>query len=140
MTTIDSVVSNSNLPAAAAPKDNAKVDQDTFMKLLVAQLKYQDPSNPTDPAQFLSQTAQFTTVEKLGAMQALSQKVLDATQSQSATSMVGRTVTFTDVAGASHTGKVTAASLGSQMPNLTIGGVSVPFDSVTEVSVTPAGT
>ena len=44
-------------------------DQDTFLKLLVAQLKYQDPSNPADSTQFLAQTAQFTQVEKLGLQQ-----------------------------------------------------------------------
>jgi flagellar basal-body rod modification protein FlgD len=137
MPTIDSVVSASATTPTAPPKDNTAIDQDTFMKLLVAQLKYQDPSNPTDPSQFLSQTAQFTEVEKLGALSTLSQQVLDATTSQSATSMVGRTVTFKDVAGATHTGQVSAVSLGAKMPNLTIDGVSVPFDSITEVSVTP---
>ena len=39
--------------------------QDTFLKLLVAQLKYQDPMSPADSSEFLAQTAQFTQVEKL---------------------------------------------------------------------------
>ncbi len=36
-----------------------------FLTLLVAQLKNQDPMNPTDPTQFVSQLAQFSTVEQL---------------------------------------------------------------------------
>ena len=36
-----------------------------FLTLLTAQLKNQDPTNPTDPTQFVSQLAQFSTVEQL---------------------------------------------------------------------------
>ena len=38
-------------------KSDSLSDKDTFLKLLVAQLKYQDPSNPADSTQFLAQTA-----------------------------------------------------------------------------------
>jgi flagellar basal-body rod modification protein FlgD len=111
-----------------------QLDQDVFLKLLVAQMKYQDPSNPTDPAQFLTQTAQFTVVEKLTALSDLSQKVLDASQAQSAAAMLGKTVTWKDVSGTSHTGVVTATSFGSQHPNLTVGGASVSIDDVTSIA------
>ena len=46
-------------------KSKTEVDKDMFLKLLVAQLKYQDPTKPADTTQFLAQTAQFTVVEKL---------------------------------------------------------------------------
>jgi flagellar basal-body rod modification protein FlgD len=36
-----------------------------FLTLLVAQLQNQDPMNPTDPTQFVSELAQFSTVEQL---------------------------------------------------------------------------
>ena len=36
-----------------------------FLQLLVAQMRYQDPMNPTDSSQFLSQSAQFTALEKM---------------------------------------------------------------------------
>ena len=44
--------------------------KDMFLKLLVAQLKYQNPMEPVDSSQFMAQTAQFTMVEKLEAMAA----------------------------------------------------------------------
>jgi flagellar basal-body rod modification protein FlgD len=47
---------------AAAPDDLA--NRDTFMKLLVAQLKYQNPLNPADGVQFLTQLAQFSSLEQ----------------------------------------------------------------------------
>ena len=40
-------------------------DKDMFLNLMVAQLRYQDPMNPTDSGQFLSQNAQFTALEKM---------------------------------------------------------------------------
>jgi len=136
--TITSGVSGSSAAAAtsttqASTANQTTVDKDTFLKLLVAQMKYQDPSSPTDPAQFLSQTAQFTTVEKLGTLAELSQKAYDATQQLTATSMIGRTVNWTDVSGKTVTGLVTGASVGASTPNLTVGGKTVSMDSVTGV-------
>ena len=55
--------------AAAAPQTNASAvtaatgdlaNQNVFLKLLVAQLKNQDPSSPADPTQFITQLAQFS--------------------------------------------------------------------------------
>ena len=43
---------------------NDTSDKDMFLQLLVAQMKYQDPMNPTDSSEFLSQSAQFTALEK----------------------------------------------------------------------------
>src|SRR3954462_15787518 len=82
-------------------------DKDTFLKLLVAQLKYQDPSNPADSTQFLAQTAQFTQVEKLGDIA----DMMQAQQLIGASALVGRTVTYQDANGASQTGVVTTVKL-----------------------------
>jgi len=116
------------------------VDQNMFLKLLVAQLKYQDPSSPTDPSQFLSQTAQFSTVEKLNQLATLSQQTYDASRQQTATAMIGRTVTYTDVAGAAHTGTVTGVSVGASTPNLTVDGLPVSLDKVSAVTTSAAVT
>jgi len=113
-------------------------DKDTFLKLLVAQLKYQDPSNPTDATQFMSQTAQFTVVEKLDALSTLDQQVLDATRTQSAASLIGRQVTYTDYSGTSRTGTVSGTTFGSQNPTLTIDGTAVAMDAVTAVGTVTA--
>jgi flagellar basal-body rod modification protein FlgD len=109
-------------------------DQDTFLKLLVAQLKYQDPSKPADSTAFLSQTAQFTQVEKLGAIA----DMLSAQQLIGASALVGRTVIYQDAAGASLTGIVTSTKLnGDSEPMLVVGNMDVPLSKVTEVQQTP---
>ena len=50
---------------ANAPKGNQDVSKEAFMQLLVAQIKNQNPLNPTDGVQFLSQLAQFSELEQL---------------------------------------------------------------------------
>jgi flagellar basal-body rod modification protein FlgD len=52
--------STPNTTPAAAPL----ADQNMFLQLLVAQLKNQDPENPADGTQFVTQLAQFTTLEQ----------------------------------------------------------------------------
>ena len=108
-------------------------DQDTFLKLLVAQLKYQDPSNPADSTQFLAQTAQFTQVEKLGQIA----EMMQAQQLIGASALVGRTVTYLDADGLSQTGVVTKTKLnGDSEPTLVVGNMDVQLSKVTEVQQT----
>lgn len=139
MTEVSALRGTTTAPASAgaAGMGSNKLDQETFLKLLVAQLKYQDPTNPADATKFLTETAQFTVVEKLGTLTDLNEQVLAATRSQSAASLVGRSVTYTDPSGVSRTGTVTGSTLGSS-PTLTVDGVPVGFDTVTAVGTTAA--
>lgn len=69
--------------------------EDRFLKLLVTQMKNQDPLNPLDNAQVTSQMAQLSTVtgiEKLNATVKSLAASFTATQSMQATSMIGRGV------------------------------------------------
>jgi flagellar basal-body rod modification protein FlgD len=64
MATIGSVTSatSGTTPSAQNPTTLGK---DDFLRLLVTQLRFQDPLNPLDQNQFLAQTAQFTSLENL---------------------------------------------------------------------------
>jgi len=127
-----SLYTNKTTTDAGAP-DKKLGDQDTFLKLLVAQLKYQDPSNPADSTQFLAQTAQFTQVEKLGEIA----EMLQAQQLIGASALVGRTVTYQDADGNSVTGVVTRTKLnGDSEPTLVVGNMDVQLSKVTEVQET----
>jgi flagellar basal-body rod modification protein FlgD len=52
----------------AAKSAEPAVDKDMFLQLLVAQLKNQDPENPADGLQFVTQLAQFTSLEQSAGM------------------------------------------------------------------------
>src|SRR5919112_5751324 len=132
-TTATSLYTNRTTTDAGADKKLG--DQDTFLKLLVAQLKYQDPSNPADSTQFLAQTAQFTQVEKLGEIASM----LQSQQLIGASALVGRTVTYQDADGTTQTGVVTTVKLnGDSEPTLVVGNTDVQLSKVTEVQQTPA--
>jgi flagellar basal-body rod modification protein FlgD len=120
---------------AAGPKSK-QLDQDTFLKLLVAQMKYQDPSKPADSTQFLAQTAQFTQVEKLGQIADAQASMLSAQLMVGASNLVGRTVTYLDAAGAEQTGVVKSATLGGSDPTLRVGFTDVQLSKVKEVRET----
>jgi flagellar basal-body rod modification protein FlgD len=109
---------NSVPPAQTAPASTDS--KDMFMKLLVAQLKYQNPMSPTDGNQYMSQMAIFTQVEKLGQL-VEAQKTQQAWQERlSAEALVGRTVTGTAGDGTVHTGVVSKATFGADGPALAL--------------------
>jgi flagellar basal-body rod modification protein FlgD len=110
------------------------VDKDMFLKLMVEQLKNQDPMNPTDSSQFLAQTAQFTSLEKLEAMADSSSQALSAQMSFGASGLVGRTITYTDADGVEGTGAVGSVRFTSNGPLLGVNGQEVEIGSVTKVA------
>jgi flagellar basal-body rod modification protein FlgD len=97
--------------STAESKDKNDIDKDMFLKLLVTQLKYQDPLNPASPDEFLAQTAQFTTVEKLTQMAEESTKNALGQRMTTASSMIGRSVTYAGEGGVDKTGTVESARI-----------------------------
>jgi len=76
-------------------KDAAQGIEDRFLKLLITQMRNQDPLNPLDNAQVTSQMAQISTVtgvEKLNTSMAALSEVITSAQTTQATSLVGHSV------------------------------------------------
>jgi flagellar basal-body rod modification protein FlgD len=117
----------------ASPARTDQLDKDTFLKLLVAQLKYQDPSNPADSTTFMAQTAQFTQVERLNELKTVSSDQLVAQMMLSASGMVGKTITYAGPDGKDVTGVVTSARFNGSAPTLRVGDTDVPLPAVKEV-------
>jgi len=114
---------------------SSQMDKDLFLKLMVAQLKNQDPMNPQDSAEFLAQTAQFTSLEKLDAVASQSSQALAAQMAFGASSLAGRTVSYIGADGATEaTGTVEAVRFTAAGPMLTVGGVEVPIANVVTVA------
>jgi flagellar basal-body rod modification protein FlgD len=95
-TTTDAAATIAALSAPAASATSGTNDaQDRFLKLLVTQLKNQDPLNPMDNAQITSQMAQISTVSGIDKLNATLQSMaasFSADQSLQATAMIGRSV------------------------------------------------
>jgi flagellar basal-body rod modification protein FlgD len=121
-------------PATPSSTGSNSLGQDAFLKLLVAQLKYQDPMKPQDSSQFMAQTAQFTSLSKLTNIDATNTAMLGAQGFLQAAALVGRSVTYTTADGTEATGIVDSASFGPDGPTLRIGDKDVPIAEVTKIA------
>jgi len=78
-----------------APIEKPRLDQEDFMKLMLAQMKHQDPTKPMENGEFISQMAQFSSVKGLKEIKDSFNTLANALQSSQAlqaSSMVGRKV------------------------------------------------
>ncbi len=125
--------------AAAPTSTGTTLGGDAFLKLLVAQLKYQDPSKPVDSSAFMAQTAQLQMVETLHELVDQNAAVIAGQNSLSALALVGQRVTYS-VGGTSATGTVDSVKLTAGGPKLVVNDTEVPLSSVTEVTRAPSST
>jgi flagellar basal-body rod modification protein FlgD len=86
--------SSTGTQSSASATDSNQLNENTFLQLLVAQMKYQDPLSPTDSTQFLTQTAQFTEVSTLQQISADQQSMQHTNELLAASGMVGRGVSY----------------------------------------------
>lgn len=116
-------------------------DKEMFLKLLVTQLRYQDPLNPTDSSQFLAQSAQFTSLEKMQDVADRTGALLGAQLAFGASGLVGRNVTYQVADGTTSSGTVSGVSFGPEGPVLDVNGEEVPIGTVLSVTdgSAPAG-
>ena len=114
------------------------LDKDAFLKLLVAQLRYQNPMSPLDGQEYLAQAAQFAMVERL---EGLAQAQNDAVAYQKvllSSNLVGKQVRGANELGEPVEGVVESVTFVAGMPLLHIGEEKVTLDSVEEVTPAPA--
>ncbi|GAB2476613.1 flagellar hook assembly protein FlgD [Jatrophihabitans fulvus] len=110
------------------------LDPQAFLQLLVAQLKYQDPTNPTDTSTFMNQTAMLSQVQTMNSMSSTLSELAQSQQVQSATSMIGKQITYTDANGATASGVVSSANLAPGGATLLVGTTTVPIAKVVSVT------
>lgn len=92
---------------------SSTVDYNTFLQLLIAQMKNQDPTNPMDTSEYMSQFAQLSTVEQAMQTNSKLDALLSSQSLSQANGLIGKTVSFTDSTGASFSGKVVSVSINS---------------------------
>jgi flagellar basal-body rod modification protein FlgD len=92
---------------------NNTVDYNTFLQLLIAEMKNQDPTNPMDTSQYMSQFAQLSSVEQATLTNSKLDSLLSSQALTQADGLIGRNVSFTDTTGAAITGKIASVSINS---------------------------
>jgi flagellar basal-body rod modification protein FlgD len=79
--------------SAQKRKVGKEMDKDAFLKLLVTQLKNQDPMKPMQDTEFISQMAQFSSLEQMTNMNKLIESQNNFASLSQASNMIGKTVT-----------------------------------------------
>ncbi len=128
-------------PSSPESSGNDSLDKGAFMQLLVAQMKNQDPTEPTSNEEFIAQLAQFSSLEEmqgvnenLVALAALQQGNALMSQLTNASALIGNNVTYIDEQGESVSGEVEAVRLEGGQAVLQVDGVTVPLSAVSEVT------
>src|SRR3954463_768243 len=101
--------------ATAAPSSTKKADpvlgKDDFLKLMVAQMKNQDPMNPADDKDNIAQMAQFSSLEQITNLATATQDLANKMSLTQNIGLLGHTVTYTGANGTAVSGTVDGMNL-----------------------------
>lgn len=112
-------------------KPNDQLDKNSFLLLLITQMKYQDPLNPVDDKEFIAQMAQFSALEQM--------QNLNTTMTNSQTfSLIGKYVagdSYNDQTGeyTEFAGRVDSVIVSNKVPYLFVNNQMIKVEDVTNV-------
>ncbi len=133
---ISPVNTTSTAASQEATGTNGQMGKDDFLKLFVAQLQHQDPLKPMEDKEFMGQMASFSTLEQVAKLATANEKLASTLSLTGSLGFIGRTVTYTDKTGATHTGAVERVQTAKDgTVSLTVAGTSgVDPTTITQVS------
>ena len=127
---------NAAAAVAAATTGTQTLGINQFLQLLSVQMQNQDPLNPTSDTEFISQMAQFTSLQQMATLNGSMTSYIGQQQPVDAQSYLGKQVTLTDTTGATITGTVTGVALSAgNNPQIVVNGVN--YDPSTVTSILP---
>ncbi|MBQ1949532.1 MAG: flagellar hook assembly protein FlgD [Treponema sp.] len=108
-----------------------QLGKDDFLKLLITQLTNQDPTSPMEDTQFISQMAQFSSLEQMTNMNESFNKMASMINAGQAASTLGKTVEL-DVGDTTTQGVVEATSFGAN-PQVMVNGMYYDLNKIKAV-------
>jgi flagellar basal-body rod modification protein FlgD len=102
---------SSSSTSATAP--SATVDYNQFLNLLIAEIKNQDPTQPMDPTQSVTQLATISGVQQAMQTNATLTSLLTTSSLSQAEQLVGRTITSADGTTSGQVASVNVSATGS---------------------------
>ena len=111
--------------ATATATDKNALGKDDFLKLMVAQLKNQDPMNPADDKDNIAQMAQFSSLEQITNLAGATQQLADRMSLTQNVGLLGHNVTYKGTDGSTVTGTVDRLDLAKDgTTKLSVAGVT----------------
>lgn len=128
------VYGKQNVDAVNARSISQSLGKDDFMKILIAQMSNQDPTQPLQDRELITQMAQFSSVEQLmnmaNVMQAMRQSIGISGD------LIGKVVTWTESDGRETTllqGTVTAISFKDGLQLIEVGDAQIPLEDIVRI-------
>ena len=112
-------------------KTSNELGKDDFLKLLITQLLNQDPTNPMENTEFISQMAQFSSLEQMTNMSTSFSKMASFINSSEAASTLGKTVEL-NIGDTTTTGIVEGATRGEN-PQILVNGMYYSMDKIAAI-------
>src|SRR5919108_1250726 len=110
--------------SSAKPADHV-LGKDDFLKLMVAQMKNQDPMNPADDKDNIAQMAQFSSLEQITNLANATQELADRLSLTQNVGLLGHTVTYKGADGTAVSGTVDGLDLAKDgSTKLSVGGAT----------------
>ena len=119
---------------------NQNMGKDDFLKLMVAQLKYQNPMEPSKDLDFIAQTAQFSSLEQMTNLNTKVIELISSNKQLYANTMIGRQITWTDEDDSIKSGIVSKVELNDGEPVLIANNEKVSLDWIINVEYQPQTT
>ena len=116
--------SDLSLLGASSTESAFGLGKDGFLKILVEQMRHQDPNQPGDSQDSINQMTQFSMLEQLTNMATAMTEAQDDAAMTKAVGLIGRTATWLDAAGAKQSGLVESVQAGEDGPTLTVAGTA----------------
>ncbi|WKC58414.1 flagellar hook assembly protein FlgD [Borrelia sp. P9F1] len=108
--------------------------RDDFLKLLITQLRYQDPTDPMKDKEFIAQMAQFSALEQMTNMSKSFEKLSSALNVNKDLDLLGKVVEFEHADGEVIKGKVTNIKTGVN-PGIMVGGKYYTYESILSIGL-----
>ena len=130
-------VTPSTAQATAATQNVAdQLGEDAFMKLLLAELKNQDPLKPMEDKDFIAELAQFNSLSQLTQMNQALEDLMTSQSIAQGAALIGKTVNGGAADGTEVSGVVTGLHVAGGRVTLDVGDQQLPLSSVRSVQET----
>lgn len=128
--TIQQIIDQSSSKTTA--RNTGDLGKNDFLNLMVTQLRYQDPLNPTDDKEFIGQMAQFSSLEQM-------QNMNTSLSSVKAFNLIGKHVSASVVDPVTKqtkavTGEVTSVKMDKGNASVIVNGQDIPIDQITDAT------
>ena len=134
MSTVSATSGAATGALTATQPTGGALGKDDFLKLLVTQLKHQDPLNPMEDKDFMGQMAQFSSLEQITNLARTMERLSVSSEMSQAVALIGHEVTYETGDETTATGTATAVSMEDGKVTVTVGEERVEIDRIRSVA------